>query len=103
MDFLETTLLLFYTDCCPHAKRAKRVLEKIMTAGYAIDFVEYNCSDNYTALNKLQDKYYIFGSPTIVLIKDNQEIKYHGYIIETEVTKWLDSLDVPYYEPPVMK
>jgi len=74
-------LIYFYTDWCPHCKKARPIWEEFKNSsifnggkykGTAITFSEINCDKN----PKLADKYNITGYPTIKLLKGNKVIEY---------------------------
>lgn len=75
----EAELYLFYTEWCPHCKKAKPIWAKLKDAyegkqvnGVTVHFKEVDCDqDEATA-----DKFKIEGYPTIKLIKDGQVIEY---------------------------
>ena len=72
-------LYLFYTEWCPHCKKAKPIWQKLkeeydqkQVNGITVYFREVDCDkDEETA-----EKFGIEGYPTIKLIKGNQIIEY---------------------------
>ena len=74
-------IMYFYTDWCPHCKKAHPIWEKFKKdpmftggkyKGTAIIFTQVNCDKD----PKLADQYKITGYPTIKLLKGNQVIEY---------------------------
>lgn len=73
-------LYLFYTEWCPHCKKAKPEWETLknkystnMTINsYKINFVEVDCDAN----TELANKFKVEGYPTIKMVKGNQIIEF---------------------------
>ena len=72
-------LYFFYTDWCPHCKKAKPEWQAFKDSisggsvkGYKINFFEIDCEKD----KDLADKYKIEGYPTIKLIVGNQIVEY---------------------------
>lgn len=73
-------LYLFYTEWCPHCKKAKPEWETLKNNysgnktvnGYKINFVEVDCDANPDMANKFK----VEGYPTIKMIKGNQIIEF---------------------------
>jgi thiol-disulfide isomerase/thioredoxin len=73
-------LYLFYTDWCPHCKKAKPEWEKLKNNysnnkkinGYTLQFIEVDCEAN----PDLGNKFNVTGYPTIKLVKGNQVIEF---------------------------
>jgi thiol-disulfide isomerase/thioredoxin len=73
-------LYLFYTDWCPHCKKAKPEWEKLKNNyssnkkinGYSLQFIEVDCEAN----PDLGNKFNVTGYPTIKLVKGNQVIEF---------------------------
>lgn len=70
----------FYTDWCPHCKKAKPEVEKLKQTysngqkinGYTLSFVDVDCE----AQPDIANEFKIEGYPTIKLIKGNQVIDF---------------------------
>jgi thiol-disulfide isomerase/thioredoxin len=73
-------LYFFYTDWCPHCKKAKPEWQNFKSMysggkkinGYSINFIEVDCEAN----PEIADKFKVEGYPTIKLIKGNQVIEF---------------------------
>lgn len=72
-------IYLFYTEWCPHCKKAKPEWQKLKENyenktinNYVIYFREVDCEKD----EKTADEFNIEGYPTIKLIKDGQVIEY---------------------------
>lgn len=73
-------LYFFYTDWCPHCKKAKPEWAKIKENysgnkkinGYVLTFIEVDCEKEQDLANKFDVK----GYPTIKLVKGNQIIEF---------------------------
>jgi thiol-disulfide isomerase/thioredoxin len=67
-------LMYFFTDWCPHCKKAKPEWAKITEYldsnkinNYNVHCIEYDCSKQTPDIEQLMDKYQIEGYPTIKL------------------------------------
>jgi thiol-disulfide isomerase/thioredoxin len=75
-------LYLFYTDWCPHCKKAKPEWAKLKEMyggnkkinGYILSFIEVDCE----AEPDLANKFNVTGYPTIKLVKGNQIVEFDG-------------------------
>jgi len=73
-------LYLFFTEWCPHCKKAKPEWETLkknysgdrMVNSYKINFVEVDCDAN----PELANKFNVEGYPTIKMVKGNQIIEF---------------------------
>ena len=73
-------LYLFYTEWCPHCKKAKPEWETLkknysgdkLVNGYKVNFVEVDCDAN----TEVATKFKVEGYPTIKMIKGNQIIEF---------------------------
>ena len=73
-------LYFFYTDWCPHCKKAKPEWAKLKENysgnkkinGYILSFIEVDCE----AEPDLANKFNVTGYPTIKLVKGNQIIEF---------------------------
>jgi len=73
-------LYLFFTEWCPHCKKAKPEWETLKKGysvdkpvnGYTINFVEVDCDANPDLANKFK----VEGYPTIKMVKGNQIIEF---------------------------
>jgi thiol-disulfide isomerase/thioredoxin len=73
-------LYFFYTDWCPHCKKAKPEWQNFKSMysggkkinGYNINFIEIDCEAN----PEIADKFKVEGYPTIKLVKGNQVIEF---------------------------
>ncbi len=73
-------LYLFFTEWCPHCKKAKPEWETLKknysgdknVNGYKINFVEVDCDAN----SELANKFKVEGYPTIKMVKSNQIIEF---------------------------
>lgn len=95
----KATVMLFYTNWCPHCKTAKPVWQTIkdkyegtQVNGYTIHFVEYDCTEeDHPDVVAIQDKYKIEGYPTIKMLKDNQVIEYDAKLSEDTMDTFLQT------------
>jgi thiol-disulfide isomerase/thioredoxin len=78
-DSNEAELYLFYTEWCPHCKKAKPIWEKLKSEyegktinGVIVHFKEVDCDKD----EKTADQFNVEGYPTIKLVKDSQVIEY---------------------------
>lgn len=76
-DQLYVEIILFYTDWCPHSKKAMHVwknfkekMNNVTIHNYTLIFKEIDCEED----SKTADEYNITGYPTIKLIKNMDEI-----------------------------
>ncbi len=86
----EATLYFFYTDWCPHCKKASPVIMKlkeyIESKGGAINGVKVNVIDiNCENDTKTADKFNVDGYPTI-------KLAYKGKVIEYDAKPQMDTL-----------
>jgi thiol-disulfide isomerase/thioredoxin len=93
------TLMLFYTDWCPHCKTAKPEWESLKEEydgksinGYTLVFEEYNCTNETEDIANMMNKYNIEGYPTVKLIKDNQVIEYDAKPTKSTMENFLQSV-----------
>lgn len=76
-DQIYAEIILFYTDWCPHSKKAMEVwkqfkekMNNVTIQKYTLVFKEVDCEED----SKTADEYDITGYPTIKLIKNADEI-----------------------------
>lgn len=72
-------LYFFYTEWCPHCKKAKPEWEQLKMEyenkqinGYKINFIEVDCDQN----KEIAEQYNVEGYPTIKLVSGNQIVEY---------------------------
>ena len=73
-------LYFFYTEWCPHCKKAKPEWEQLkknysggkMVNGYVINFISVDCDEN----KELAEKFGVEQYPTIKLVKGNKIIEF---------------------------
>lgn len=72
-------LYLFYTEWCPHCKKAlpewsnlKQTIGESKVNGYDVNFIEVDCEKE----KALADQFKVEGYPTIKMVKDSQVIEY---------------------------
>ena len=92
-------LLFFYADWCPHCKAAKPIWNDLKSEyenktinGYQVIFVEVDCSEETTEVEKMMNQYSVEGYPTIKLIKDGQVIDYDAKPSKETLTKFLNTV-----------
>lgn len=75
----DAELYLFYTEWCPHCKKAKPIWQKLKSDyegktinGVNVYFKEVDCDKD----EKTADDFNVEGYPTIKLVKDGQVIEY---------------------------
>lgn len=95
------TLMLFYTDWCPHCTSAKPEWEALKEQydgksinGYNMMFVEHDCTNanDSPKMTELMNQYGVEGYPTIKLIKDNQVIEYDAKPTKSTMEQFLNSV-----------
>ena len=79
MDINEVDIYYFFTEWCPHCKKARPIWDNLKEQyndkifnGKTLHFKEVNCEEN----EKIADQFNIEGYPTIKLVKGNQVVDY---------------------------
>ena len=94
-DAKSIDLYYFYTEWCPHCKKAKPEWEALKNSigtgkvnGHGVNFIEVNCeTDSATA-----DKYGVEGYPTIKATKGNLVVEYDAKPQINTLTKFVESV-----------
>jgi len=80
------TLLDFYTDACSPCRALAPILDSVAT-DYVLDLQKINAEESLQVI-----KYNITSVPTLVLLKDGQEIsRKQGFMPQSALQTWLDS------------
>ena len=93
-DGEEAEILFFYTEWCPHCKKAKPHWEQFkerydsqIVNNHKILCKEYDCDKN----EKMCDKYGIEGYPTIKMLKNDQIIDFDAKPTIENLTKFVET------------
>ena len=93
-DVKTADLYFFYTDWCPHCKKAKpewfafkESIKGGSVKGYKINFFEIDCEKD----KDLANKYKVEGYPTIKLVVGNQIIEYDAKPSKDTLTEFLQA------------
>lgn len=93
------TMMLFYTNWCPHCKTAKPEWESIKSQyegqsinGYHLMFMEYDCESEMEDVKQIVDKYQPQGYPTVKLLKDNQVIDFDANPTKATLEEFLNTV-----------
>jgi len=88
-------LYFFYTEWCPHCKKAKPEWSKLESSlenkqinGYTVLFKPVDCDKE----PELAEKFNVEGYPTIKLVKDGQVIEYDAKPDFENLTQFLQSV-----------
>ena len=87
-------LYFFYTDWCPHCKKAKPEWQNLKDTigdskvnGYSINFIEVDCEKE----KALADKFKVEGYPTIKLAKGDEVVEYDAKPSTDTLVQFLQS------------
>ena len=87
-------MYFFYTDWCPHCKKAKPEWQGIKDTvgngkvnGYNVNFIEVDCEKE----KALADKFKVSGYPTIKMVKGDEVIEYDAKPSTDTLIKFLES------------
>ena len=90
----EAVIMFFYTDWCPHCKKAKPVWGKIkedydqkVINNTKLTFKEFDCDKQ----EEIANKYNIEGYPTIKLQRGNKIIEYDAKPEESALIKFIET------------
>ena len=88
-------LYLFYTEWCPHCKKAmpewsnlKQSIGDSQVNGYDVNFIEVDCEKE----KALADQFKVEGYPTIKMVKDDQTIEYDARPDTNTLIKFLQTM-----------
>ena len=88
-------LYLFYTEWCPHCKKAmpewsnlKQSIGDSQVNGYDVNFIEVDCEKE----KALADQFKVEGYPTIKMVKDGQTIEYDARPDTNTLIKFLQTM-----------
>jgi thiol-disulfide isomerase/thioredoxin len=90
----EAEVIMFYTDWCPHCKKAKPFWERVkneydgtVVNGVKIHFKEYNRDHN----EALAEKYEVKGVPTIFTLQGEKMVIYDARVTYDSLVEFLKS------------
>jgi thiol-disulfide isomerase/thioredoxin len=91
-------VIFFYVDWCPHCKTAKPEFEKfskdnqnIKVNGYNVIIKEIDCTQETQKTADLMDKYNIEGFPTIIMLKDGEEVQFDAKPTNENLTQFVNT------------
>jgi thiol-disulfide isomerase/thioredoxin len=96
----EIEIYLFWTDWCPHCKKAKpdwvafqQEFNGQTVNGYQIKCVDVDCSnDQDPSVQNMLAQYKVASYPTIVGIKDSQPVEFDAKISKSSLNQFVESL-----------